>query len=249
MHAFVVGLLTLLLAIATPVVASAAEDVDLELVLLADSSGSIDAHELNLQRQGYMDALRHPQVLAAIAGGPRGRIAVTYVEWADMAHQSVLVPWMVIDGKGAAERFGDVLRDKPRTAWGPNAIGAALAAGQRLIETNAYEGDRKVIDFSADSANSWNGVPVRVARDQALAAGIVINGLAITCRDLGCSGRPIGYDLEEAFRQTITGGPGSFVLTVDGTTTFEEAVRRKLVIEMSDRQLPTARATRFADAR
>lgn len=222
------------------------EEVDLELVLLADSSGSIDADELLLQRQGYMDALRHPQVLAAIASGARGRIAVTYGEWADQFHQTVLVPWMVIDGKAAAERFASTLKGQPRTAWGSNAIGSALAAGQRWIETNQYEGERKVIDFSGDSANSWSGVPVRVARDQALAAGIVINGLAISCRDLGCSGRPMGYSLEEAFRQTIVGGPGSFVITVDGKTTFEEAVRRKLVIEISGLTPPDVGGTRFA---
>lgn len=225
------------------------EEVDLELVLLADSSGSIDADELLLQRQGYMDALRHPHVLAAIAGGGLGRIAVTYAEWADQFHQTVLVPWMIIDGKASAEKFAETLRGQPRTAWGSNAIGSALAAGQRWIETNQYEGHRKVIDFSGDSANSWSGVPVRTARDNALAAGIVINGLAITCRDFGCSGRPMRYDLEEAFRQTIVGGPGSFVITVDGKTTFEEAVRRKLVIEISGVTPPGLGVTRFADAR
>lgn len=242
----VVFLLGMVLASAR---ATALEPVDLELVLMADSSGSIDADELNLQRQGYIEALRHPQVLAVIASGARGRIAVTYVEWADARHQNVLVPWMVIDGKASAERFGEVLTGQPRMAYGGNAIGSALAAGKTLIETNAYEGDRKVIDFSADSANSWSGIPVRVARDDALAAGIVINGLAISCRDLGCSGRPLGYDLEDAFRQTITGGPLSFVLTVDGTTSFEEAVRRKLVIEISDLGPAAVRSTQFADAR
>lgn len=250
----VVGAVAALWAILSGIAISfATEPVDIELVLLADSSGSIDPDELQLQRQGYIDALKHPMVLAAIAGGARGKIAVTYVEWADLNHQSVLVPWMVIDGKAAAERFGSALSGQPRTAWGGNAIGSAIAAGQRLIETNAYEGDRKVIDFSGDSANSWSGVPVRVARDAALAAGIVINGLAITCREIGCSGRPMGYDLEEAYRQTITGGPGSFVITVDGKTTFEEAVRRKLVIEISDLAWPGVPAppgaTRFADAR
>lgn len=251
MRAMVALLLSLLAVLATSHGAAAQklEEVDLELVLLADSSGSIDADELLLQRQGYMDALRHPQVLAAITGGARGRIAVTYAEWADQFHQTVLVPWMIIDSKAAAERFADTLKGQPRTAWGSNAIGSALAAGQRWIETNQFEGDRKVIDFSGDSANSWSGVPVRTARDRALAAGIVINGLAISCRDFGCSGRPMGYNLEEAFRQTITGGPGSFVVTVDGKTTFEEAVRRKLVIEISGLTPPGLGTTRFARAR
>jgi hypothetical protein len=34
-----------------------AEEVDLELVLLADASGSIDINEIRFQRQGYAEAL------------------------------------------------------------------------------------------------------------------------------------------------------------------------------------------------
>jgi hypothetical protein len=225
-----VGLI-LLLILAVPALAT--EEVDLELVLLADSSGSIDAGELQLQREGYADGLSHPQVLNAIAKGARGRIAVTYVEWADALHQDVLVPWMIIDGPESASRFAAALKDRPRLAWGSNAIGAAIAKGQSLIESNAFEGERKVIDFSGDSANNWHGIPVATARAAALAAGIVINGLAITCRELSCSGRPMRYDLEDAFARTIIGGPGSFVVTADGKTSFEEAVRRKLVLEIA----------------
>ena len=232
-------LLSLMMLLAIPGAAVAVEEVDLELVLLADSSGSIDPDELQLQREGYADALRHPQVLNAIAKGARGRIAVTYVEWADSLHQNVLVPWMIIDGPESASRFAAALEDRPRLAWGSNAIGAALAKAQNLIETNGFEGDRKVIDFSGDSANNWHGISIATARAAALGAGMVINGLAITCRDLGCSGRPMRYDLEDAFARTIIGGPGSFVVTADGKTSFEEAVRRKLVLEIA--LLPTGK--------
>ena len=47
--------------------AAAGERVDLELVLLADASRSIDDGEIRLQRQGYAAAITHPDVLAAIA--------------------------------------------------------------------------------------------------------------------------------------------------------------------------------------
>src|SRR3546814_17012892 len=87
---------------------------------------------------------------------------------------------------------------QPRQAFGRNAIGSAITFAQLLIESNAINGFRRVIDVSGDSANSWNGVPLEAARRQAIAADIVINGLAILCRD--CSGRPVYYDLEEAYR-------------------------------------------------
>ena len=68
------------------------------------------------------------------------------------------------------------------------------------LEGNSYKGTRKVIDFSGDSSYSGGGVYVHVARAAALADGIIINGLAILCRD--CSGRPADLDLELAFEET-----------------------------------------------
>jgi hypothetical protein len=215
-------------------VARAEDEVDLELVLLADASRSIDNAEILFQRQGYADAITHPDVLGAIDQGFRQRIAVTYVEWGEASSQEVVVPWTIVDDKASAEAFAAALLDAPRLAFGPNAIGNALAAAQALIEGNDIDAFRRVIDFSGDSANSFGGIPITVARASALSADIVINGLAILCRQDDCSGRPNVYDLEEAFAKTIIGGPGSFVVTVDGPSSFAEAVRRKLILEIAD---------------
>jgi hypothetical protein len=211
------------------------QDVDLELVLLADASGSIDSAELKFQREGYATALAHPDVLRAILGGARQKIAITYVEWGSEAWQDVVVAWTIVDGVASARRFGEELLAAPRRAFGANAIGSAIAKGQALIEGNDIRGERLVIDLSADSARSWSGVPIALARAEALARGIVINGLAIACRDQGCGGRPLAEDLEAAFEREIIGGPGSFVVTADGQTSFAEAVRKKLVLEISVR--------------
>ncbi|MEM1421587.1 MAG: DUF1194 domain-containing protein [Pseudomonadota bacterium] len=208
-----------------------AEPVELELVLMADASGSIDAGEIAFQRQGYAQAIMDPSVIDAIQNAGMGRIAITYVEWADETSQDVVVDWMVIDGLTSAEAFAEALVAQPRRAYGRNAIGAALLFGKDQIETNAYEGRRRVIDFSADSANNWFGPPIDVAREQVLAADITINGLAVLCRS--CSGRPIAYDLEQAFMDQIVGGPGSFVITADSPETFADAVRYKLILEIA----------------
>lgn len=219
----------------------AQEQVDLELVLLADASRSIDDGEIAFQRQGYAVSITHPDVLSAISYGYERRIAVTYVEWGDETSQDVVVPWMVIDGLKSAEAFAERLLTAPRRATGPNAIGSALAAGQALIEGNEIEGTRKVIDFSADSAYSGGGIPVSLARAAAIAAGITINGLAILCRHCE-SGRPIEYDLESVFASFIAGGPGHFVVTADGSASFAEAVRRKLLLEIAGQPDPRMRA-------
>lgn len=223
----------LLLALAAVHPAAAQERVDLELVLLADATGSIDDDEIRLQRQGYADAMLDPQVLWAIDnGGADGRIAVTYVEWAAPGSQDVVVDWMVVEDAASARAFGERLMAAPRRAYGSNAIGAALLKGLELIEGNGFDGWRKVIDFSGDSA--WNpmGPTVAHARDAVLGAGIVINGLAILC-PAPCSGRPQAGDLEAEYRDQIIGGPGAFVVTADGRESFAQAVRRKLILEIA----------------
>ncbi len=211
---------------------AAAEQVDLELVLLADASGSIDEEEIRFQRDNYAAALAHPEILHAIrTGGYLGRIAVSFVEWGDVFHQDVVVPWIVIDGPGSAAAFGAALRAAPRRAFGGNAIGQALSFATGHIEHNHLDGERKVIDVSADSAANFSGMSIAEGRAEALAAGITVNGLAVACRH--CSGRPIAYDLEARFEREIIGGPGSFVVSAETRESFAEAVRRKLLLEIA----------------
>jgi hypothetical protein len=224
--------------------AGAAERVDLELVLLADASGSIDDAEIHFQRQGYAAAITHPEILGAIAQGYDQRIAVTYVEWGGVSSQEVVAPWTIIDGPESAAAFARVLLEAPRRAFGRNAIGNAIAVGQGLIESNQIAGTRKVIDVSADSANNWGGISIAEARQTALAADIVINGLAILCRR--CSGRPNAYDLEAAFAERIIGGPASFVLRADGDARFAEAVRKKLLLEIAGTRPTPGQGIRLA---
>lgn len=210
---------------ATP---ASATEVDLELVLLADASGSIDQTEIVFQRQGYAAAMTHPDVLSAIQSTLTGSIAVTYVEWA--ANQATVVDWMVIDGPQSAADFAERLLPPPRLASGRNAIGAALLEGKRLIEENQITGLRRVIDFSGDSANNWSGPSIAAARAEVLAANITINGLPILRQD--DPGRAQS-DLEAAYAEQIIGGPGAFVVTANDRASFASAVRRKLVLEIA----------------
>lgn len=227
------GLILTLMAVAVPPARAADPMVDLELVLLADASGSIDDAEIRFQREGYVQAITDPEVLKAVTGGWNQKIALTYVEWGDAAHQDIVVPWMTIGSAEDAGAFAEALRAAPRRAFGYNAIGSAIAFGHDLIDSNRINGLRRVIDFSADSAATWGGVPVELARASAISAGITINGLAVLCRDEDCGGRPIGYDLEAAFEQLIIGGPGAFVITADSPQTFATAVKRKLILEIA----------------
>lgn len=207
---------------------ASATEVDLELVLLADASGSIDQYEIDFQRQGYAEAITHPDVLYAIQSTLTGSIAVTYVEWA--TNQAVVVDWTVIDGPASAKAFAESLLPPPRLASGRNAIGAALLEGKRLIEENELTGLRRVIDFSGDSANNWSGPSIEDARTEVLAAGITINALPILRPD--DPGRAQG-GLEAIYAEKIIGGPGAFVVTAENRASFAAAVRRKLILEIA----------------
>jgi hypothetical protein len=209
------------------------EPVDLELVLLADATSSIDAVELAIQRRGYAAALVDPEVLGAIeSGGALGRIAVIYVEWAGRRRQDVVVDWAVVDDAATAQVFAARILVAPRRVKGVNAIGAALLKGVELIEENRFDGFRKVVDLSGDSAWNPRAPTLLEARAAAVEAGIVINALAVLC-DAPCSGRQGAGNLEAQFAERVVAGPGAFVVTADSRASFADAVRRKLVLEIA----------------
>lgn len=220
--------LLLCLFLAGQAMAQAQREAGLELVLLADASGSIDAEELAFQRQGYALAMTDPQVLSAIETSLHGNIAVTYVEWA--SNTAVVVDWMIVDGMDSARAFADALAAPSRQAYGSNAIGSALLDAKRLIERNDIAAPRAVIDFSGDSIRNSSGPSISDAREEVLAAGITINALPILHPE---DGRRAGANLEEEYSRHIIGGPGAFMVTAEGRDTFAETVRRKLVLEIS----------------
>jgi hypothetical protein len=220
---FVLGLLT---------APARAESVDLELVFAADGSGSIDDAELRLQRQGWADALTNPDVLNGIKDGPAGAIAVAFMEWGGPSSQVLIVDWHVIRDAASAKVFADKLIGAPRGAYGYNSISNAIDFSVRLVETNAHEGTRKVIDVSGDGPN-MNGRSLEQARGDALAKGFTINALAIRRPGSGRPGGPGGMSLEDYYGQSVIGGPGSFVEIADEMRPFALAARRKLLTEIA----------------
>lgn len=229
------------LCLLTPI-AAAAEEVDVELVLAADGSGSIDDDELALQRKGYAEAVTSPEVLAAIGSGVHERIAIAYIEWGGPLSQHIIVDWAVISDAASAERFAEALVTEPRKAVGYNSISAAIDFSVHLIETNAHDGLKKVVDVSGDGPNI-GGRAVQAARDDAVAKGITINGLVIA-RPGGQVRRVAGEPLTVHYERDVIGGPGAFVMTADREQTFPEMVRRKMIQEIaSGEETPRPRRT------
>ncbi len=211
---------------------AAAEPVDVELVLAVDVSGSMDRDEQVFQRNGYVEALRAPEVLDAIQSGLLGRIAITYLEWAGPGQQRHAVGWTVISDARTAEAFAAAVLAAPIGSMRGTSISSGLQSAALLFEANGYEGYRRVIDVSGDGPNN-QGAPVVATRDQVLALGIVINGLPITMKQ-GRQSADAPPSLNAYYQNCVIGGPGSFVVPVAGKGELATAIRRKLVLEIAD---------------
>ena len=139
--------------------------VDLELVLAVDVSQSMDLEEQRLQRNGYVAAFRHRDIIKAIASGPHGRIAVSYLEWAGDHFQSIVIPWRTIASAADANAFADELASRAISREKRTSISNALLIAASMIRQNDIDGVRKVIDVSGDGPNN-SGPPVALARDR-----------------------------------------------------------------------------------
>jgi len=206
--------------------------VDLELALAIDVSGSIDPDEALLQRQGYISAFRHPDVIRAIEHGMLGRIAVGYYEWAGYGHMRVIADWTEIADEKSANAFADLLTLNPPLTAYRTAIASAIDFAVLWFDINDFEGTRRVVDVSGDGPNNWGG-QVTEARDRAVAAGVTINGLPIVNDRPSMGGRRQIPNLDLYYRDCVIGGPGAFIVVANTFDEFANAIRKKLIIEIA----------------
>jgi hypothetical protein len=215
--------------------AQTGEPVDLLLVLASDVSRSVDHPKFILQREGYAAAIADPQVLDAIRNGPHGKIAISFVEWSGFGAQKVVIDWSLIDGAASARRFGDQLAEVPRAFADRTSISGGIEFAALQLARAPFQAPRQTIDVSGDGTNNA-GREVRLARDEALAKGITINGLVILSeRQMPWNAEhtnPPG-GLEKYYRDNVIGGPGSFVLVAENFQSFGRAIVKKMIAEIA----------------
>ncbi len=209
-----------------------AEKVDLELVLAVDVSGSVDPVEAQLQRRGYLKALSDPAIIKAITSGPLRRVAVTYIEWAGSHYQVVVVDWTVIRGAAEARTFASKLQESPPTRERWTSISGAIDFAMQRFRVNPHKGERRVIDISGDGINNSGG-PLEESRAEAIKAGVTINGLPIVNDRPNPWGGPPTRDLDKYYAQNVIGGMGAFIVVAKGFEAFGQAIRHKLLMELS----------------
>jgi len=209
-------------------------EVDVELILAVDVSYSMDLEELAIQREGYAQAIISSDFLQALKSGPQGKIAITYFEWASANDQKVIIPWRIVDGPETADAVAAEIMKAPLRRASRTSISGAINFSMELFADNPYKGFRRVIDVSGDGPNN-NGEPVAIARDAALAKGVIINGLPIMVKAATYATMDID-NLDIYFEDCVIGGPGSFVVPIKERAKFKEAIRTKLILEVANLQ-------------
>lgn len=197
--------------------------VDLELVLAVDGSRSIDDGEFELQLQGIARAFLDRGFLSVLRSAAPQGIAVTLVQWTGDESQAQVVGWHHVMDETTAADFSDrVLAGGRRLYPGPTAIGSAIRFSTRLIDANGFAGRRRVIDISGDGYNNSGNRP-ELARDEALARGVIVNGLTVM-NEIPA--------LDQYFLSRVVGGPGAFVIEALDFEHFADAFKLKLIREV-----------------
>lgn len=216
---------------------TASEAVDLELALALDVSRSMDPQEQELQFRGYASAFTDPRIHEAIGSGAVGAIAVTLFIWSDYHIQETLIGWTRMANAAECGAFAQIVAEAPRRIYLYTSISGAIDYAMKQFGAR-YEGTRRVLDISGDGVNN-SGRPVSLAREEALAQGITINGLPVI------NDRPDPFPmrqppLDEYYREQVIGGPGAFIEVATGFEAFEAAIKRKLLREIAWAPAPSA---------
>jgi hypothetical protein len=207
--------------------ASGKTEVDVELIMAIDASGSVDDDRFELQKRGFAAAFRNQKVLNAIRAGDHRAIAVFMLQWTGPPQQEVMVPWTYVSDEISAARVAAAIEAAPRRLMGGGtSISGAIDYSVKAMATSPFRGTKRVIDVSGDGANNI-GRPAEQARDDAVRQGMQINGLPILT---------VEPDLDQYYRKNVIGGPGAFAIVAKTYDQYADAILRKLVTEISQNQ-------------
>jgi hypothetical protein len=192
-------------------------------VLALDSSASVDAQEFRLQNEGIALAFRDPDVLQAVNNLKPFGAAIAVVQWGGPGETQVVLPFTHIETARDAKAFGFRVGLIRRWMWASaTSIATGITDAHALIESNEFEGQRKIIDVSGDVPDN-SDVDLDAARSDALAAGITVNGLAVEAEDL---------TLQKYYLEHVISGADSFVEPAQGFEDFARAIKEKLLREL-----------------
>ena len=205
-----------------------AQDCRLALAIALDVSGSVDADELRLMREGLGQALLAPEVVRAFLSGEP--VALYVFEWAGQRWQRPMIPeWHMVEREEDLVRIAGALNLMPGSLspplpYNPTAMGKALAhAGQALTQAPGCRA--RTIDVSGDGWNNDGFEPATAYRMPQL-EGVTVNALVIDAESED------GDQLLHWFQTEVLRGSAAFYVQADGYEDFERAMTEKLQREV-----------------
>lgn len=202
--------------------AAPVEACRLALVLALDVSSSVDADEDRLQRSGLASALLAPEVQEAFFNSP-DPVALQIYEWSGKYNQTDLFGWRLITSPADLLSAAEALNSSTRSVTDmPTAMGYAL--GYAAIKLRSAPPCLfKTIDMAGDGPNNDGFGPSSAYKAYPF-GGVTVNGLAIADADNAA---------RDYYQSEVVYGPGAFLEVAYGFEDFEDAMRRKLVRELS----------------
>lgn len=193
-------------------------------MIALDGSASVSFAEFNAITGGIAAALRDAEVVAALQAGPRRASFLSLLLWSGVGAHEVMVNWVRAGSDAEIAAFAEAVDNVPRIVRaGETAIGEALVAAEILLGTLPAPASRRIIDVAGDGRSNA-GLPPGPVRDRLAADGITINGLCVLHEE---------PDLLQSYTADVIGGPGAFAMACQDYDIFADAMRRKLVRELS----------------
>ncbi len=193
-------------------------------MIALDGSASVTFQEFGAITGGIAAALHDPEVMAALQAGPRRASLLSLLLWSGVGAHEVMVDWSRVASTADVAAFAQEVADVPRIVpAGETAIGEALLAAGALLAALPAPATRHIVDVAGDGRSNAGIAPGPV-RDRLAADGVTINGLCVLHEEA---------DLLQSYAAEVIGGPGAFAVACPDYEAFAEAMRRKLVRELS----------------
>jgi len=202
------------------------------LALGLDVSGSVDQREYRLQLDGLAWALGDPDVTNALLSQPELPVRITVYEWSEPGEERLVLSWSEINSVSDITAIQTTLTTTQRADMGPSTgLGSALRTGFALLSQQDACWTR-TLDISGDGKGNTGQQPQDVTD---MPQGVTVDGLVIgvdgsvtaTNRNL-----QIG-ELNAYFKANVIRGPDAFVETALSFDAYAEAMRRKLLRELT----------------
>lgn len=214
---------------------------DANIITGLDVSSSINAQETVLQINGMAEAIKAPEILAAIQHGRYGRIGFAVFIWADGEYPE-LVSWRMIqtaqDAEAASQELSSRLQQLLSTSTASvgtlTNLSGAIEHASEMLQNAPYTANRAIVNIIGNGEDNVGEDPQR-ARAELLARGATINGVVV-----GGDPAVLNY-----YRQQVIGGRTAFVLSADKAETLVQVFALKFVSEIALNVQPALRPDRM----